>query len=221
MLLLLSVVIAAVLGGCGPKASPQLTYQDTEKAPDPIYITGISTIEDTQGATVHIEGNRMLTYTSVKQSEPLGIVFYFPDTALGEIAAVQSPESNLITRINASELATDEKTVRVEIGLSHDSTYTVDRNENGLKVSFPIVLADESSSEPSEPSDQTDEDAPAQMGIETADTSKVRFETTPASKLSGVIGRIRRRPRCRSRRSRRYDPGLYLFYAFKPTTHCL
>ena len=183
MLLLLSAVMAAALGGCGPKASPQPTYQDAEKAPDPAYITGISAVEDARGAIVHIEGNRMLTYTSVKQSEPLGIVFYFPDTALGEVAAVQTPESDLITKIDASELATDDKTVRVEIDLSHDSTYTVDRNENGLKISFPTAVAEKSYSEPS---DVVNEETPSSMEIETANADQEDFQAEPATRLSGV-----------------------------------
>ncbi len=189
-LLLLFVAITVVFGGCGPKASPQLTYEDTEKVPDPIYITGISATEDVQGkgAVVHIEGSRMLTYTSVKQSEPLGIVFYFPDTALDEVAAIQTPESNLITKISASELATNDKTVRLEIGLSHDSTYTVNRDENGLQVTFPTSIADidNAYSENTEPLNAMDEETPHPMEVETANNTQENLKAAPATELSGI-----------------------------------
>ncbi|MBW2367546.1 MAG: AMIN domain-containing protein [Deltaproteobacteria bacterium] len=127
------VILAMVSGGCGPKkAPPQQVYQEVERAPEPKLITEIRTAEDETATYVRIFGSRLLTYTSVKQPSPLGVVLYFPETALGPVENIQQLDNMTIKAIKASQLTTAGQTVRVEISLNQDVTYSVDRDGNGL-----------------------------------------------------------------------------------------
>jgi len=141
MLLLLFAAITAVPSGCVSKEAPQLAteYQGTEIAPDSTLITGISAAEDDQGTIVTISGNRMLTFTSVKQADPVGVVFYFPNTGLGPAMAQLTSSKGVVSGIESAELVTDNTTVRVAIHLTNESIYTVNQGETELEVIFPAA----------------------------------------------------------------------------------
>ncbi len=148
----LSAVFLLGIGACAKKMSApvQPVYQETPAPPVLSQITDIDTQEDEQAVTVSIKGSKVLTYTSVKQPSPLGVVLYFPDTTISTnvSSALQSIESVLIREIKTSELTTSGQTARVEVVLSQDVPYTADRDGNGLKISFakpnpPIAKASE------------------------------------------------------------------------------
>ena len=184
---LLFSLLAAVPSGCAPKAHPRPAVQETEQAaPAPVLITGISAMEDASGASVLITASGSLTYTSVKQSDPIGVVLYFPESALGNVQAVQTPDSELISRIDASELTTDNKTVRIKIALNHDSTYTVNRTEGGLKISFPNTSAAESAAGPAPPAEMTAVKTPESAPVQPAVSREEAIKAKPATMLSAV-----------------------------------
>jgi type IV pilus assembly protein PilQ len=149
MLLLIAALVAAVPAGCATKASvqPEASYQETETAPDLALITDIRVLEKNQGTIVEISGDRMLTFTSVKQFDPSGILLYFPNTGL-DVDTSQLAVAGVITGIDSSELSTDTATVRVAIHLAEDCAYTVNKDENRLEVIFPST---ETAAVPSEP----------------------------------------------------------------------
>jgi len=103
---------------------------------EPKLITEISTSEDSESFMVWIKGNQLLAYTSVKQPVPLGVLLYFPETALGDMNPTLTPQSDIVGPINASELTDKGHTARVEIALQKDMPYEVTREDLELKISF-------------------------------------------------------------------------------------
>jgi len=117
--------------------------QTTKEAQNPAeqkLINEISTDEDSESITVSIKGDSMLTYTSVKQPFPLGVLLYFPETTLDNIEATYTPESDIVDSINASEFTEDGHTSRIEILLKEDVPYEIIREDQGLKISFQKVV---------------------------------------------------------------------------------
>ena len=78
-----------------PEAKPETT---------PAQITGIKTVSGEDSVMVNISGSKVLTYTSVKQPAPLGVVLYFPDTTIGSLSDIQPMENDLIREIKTSQL---------------------------------------------------------------------------------------------------------------------
>jgi len=130
-------MLMAVLAGCASNTmAVKETKKDAGQAIEPKHITGISASEDLTSSTIWIRGNRLLTYTSVKQTFPLGVLLYFPETVLGDINTSYVPDSDIVSSINSSELTTKGHTSRVEILLKKDASYEVNREDTGLKISF-------------------------------------------------------------------------------------
>ena len=124
-------------------------------------ITDITIEDGKDPVTVSIQGNQLLTYTAVKQPLPLGLVMYFPETSLGIAKREYQSEGNIVSSIKAVELI-EKGPSKVTILLKSDSPYKIDRNGNGLTISFgrngqeaseTTVQADTGKQEPS--SEQT------------------------------------------------------------------
>jgi type IV pilus assembly protein PilQ len=95
------------------------------------------TFDEAAGAyDVHIKGSGPLTFTSVKQPLPLGVILYFPDTTVAPQLSDITSDSDVITSIKAAEVTNDGQTSRVEILLKKDIPYQVQREDDGLKVVF-------------------------------------------------------------------------------------
>jgi len=141
--IILIVVMLLVVAGC---ASKQKAAQQPDKGvvepAESKLITEITTDEDSESFSVWIKGNQLLTYTSVKQPFPLGVLLYFPETSLGNINTTVTPDSDDVGPINASELTDNGQTARIEITLKNDTSYEVSREDNDLKISFKKVTAD-------------------------------------------------------------------------------
>lgn len=132
--------VLAVLG-CVTAQGPQQAGP-TESAPgataDPKRIVAIHTSQDDQAIKVHVTGNRSLTYTSVKQPFPTSVILYFPETALllESVKTEHVQDSDVIGAVKTSELTEKGTTARVEIALKKDVAYQVNREGDGLVVSF-------------------------------------------------------------------------------------
>jgi type IV pilus assembly protein PilQ len=98
-------------------------------------ITDITIEDGKDPVTVSIKGNQLLTYTAVKQPLPLGLVMYFPETSLGIAKREYQSEGNIVASIKAVELI-EKGPSKVTILLKSDSPYKIDRNGNGLTISF-------------------------------------------------------------------------------------
>ncbi|MBW2575678.1 MAG: hypothetical protein JRC88_09350, partial [Deltaproteobacteria bacterium] len=130
-------MLMTVLAGCVSNTmAVKETKKDADQSFEPKCITDISAREDLKSSVIWIRANRLLTYTSVKQPFPLGVLLYFPETALGYINTVDVPDSDIVSSIKASEVTTKGHTSRVEILLKKDASYEVTREDTGLKISF-------------------------------------------------------------------------------------
>ncbi len=89
-----------------------------------------------EGVVVSIQGNAILTYTSVKQSLPLGVVLYFPETSFSESVVRPLVDNGMIETIDISR---QRSATRLTILLKHDVAYEVVREKSGLDVSFSMA----------------------------------------------------------------------------------
>lgn len=129
-------VFMIIFAGCASNMAAKNENKDVEKDSSFKLITNISTVEDSKSIKVIIKANRLLTYTSVKQPSPLGIVLYFPETALKTSEAVYVSDNEIVSSIKALELIKKGHTSRIEISLKKDISYEVTREETGLEISF-------------------------------------------------------------------------------------
>ena len=131
------LALPTLFAGC---ASNTTTVKETQKpmveSAKPKRITQISIAEDSESSIVRIGGNELLSYTSVKQPFPLGVLLYFPETVLDNIQSNFSPESDIVAGIKSSELSAKGHASRIEISLKKDVSYEVVREDTGLKIVF-------------------------------------------------------------------------------------
>jgi type IV pilus assembly protein PilQ len=130
------ILLSMFIGCASNTKSVKETQKDAVESSKSKLITQISTTEDPKTSTVRISGNQLLTYTSVKQPSPPGVMIYFPETAFGNIDGNYHPESDIVASIDTSALKTEEKTSRVEILLNKDVSYEVIRDNSDLVISF-------------------------------------------------------------------------------------
>jgi type IV pilus assembly protein PilQ len=150
------VILLPMFIGC---ASNTKAVKETEKlavgSSTSRLITQISAVEDSETSDVRVSGDQLLTYTSVKQSSPLGVLLYFPETDVDNIDSNYHPESDVVASIKTSELTAKGQTTRIEILLKEDVSYEVIREDKDLIISFkkpataspPLKKAEKSSVE--------------------------------------------------------------------------
>ena len=179
LLILIGIAALVMVGSC---ASSQSVMDESQN--DGISsskkITNIFTEEDPEGIHVIIEGSQQLTYTSVKQNFPLGILFYFPETALDSELNVQ-PENEIIDTIEARQLAEAEAGARILISLKSDMPYDVTPEGLGIKISF---------SKPAEiseiPEAVTATATAAELQAPPEDTGEQEVSAIPATTLESI-----------------------------------
>jgi type IV pilus assembly protein PilQ len=165
-----------VFAGCasGPHAKPAAVTP--EPTPGEKIIHRIAVSEDVETSQVIMYANQPLTYTAVKHQFPLGVVLYFPDTALEGIQDSYSPpDSTLIKAIQASELRRKRPSSRIEIRLNRDVSYEVTRAENQVLVR----LSRKSVVEPREAKKPEPEKAPQIAKKVQPETRKMARAETP------------------------------------------
>jgi len=129
-------LLMVIFVGCVATKTAKKADTDAGDTAEPKIIREIITGEDSESSMVMIRGNRLLTYTSVKQPYPLGVLLYFPETALANIEKEMTLESDIVEAINASELSDNGQTARIEILLKKDITYEINREDSGIVISF-------------------------------------------------------------------------------------
>ncbi|MCG2757478.1 MAG: type IV pilus secretin PilQ, partial [Desulfobacteraceae bacterium] len=184
------VILIAVFTGC---AQNMAAKKDLEISPEPKLITEISTSEDSDSFNVLVKGNRMLTYMSVKQPFPLGVLLYFPETGLDNIKTNISPESEIIGSITASELTEEGHKSRIEILLKKDVPYKAANEGTCLKISFskpPKDLSSPtlSSSGPVEKPVEKNEEKAVVESKKPAWVNRIDFSSEEAGKSTIIIG---------------------------------
>ena len=154
-------------------------------------ITDISISDMADSIIVSIDGNKLLTYTSVKQPLPLGLVLYFPETSLGIAKTEYALDNAVLGSIKAVELIENGPS-KITISLKEDVTYDIARNGNGLSVTFnTITAASELNDELPEPKSEIEtaevvEETPVEPAIEsiTEEATAQAAEETPVPSLA-------------------------------------
>lgn len=163
------IMFMTLLGGCASTVPPVQPAAAPEPPGVPAIskkqITGIQVAEEAENVLVSISANQMLTYTSVKQPHPLGIVLYFPETTIAPAVASRMPGSDIVSSVQSEALKANENTSRIAIELNADASYLVRRNDNGLTVSIPKAQAKD---EPPRPAAELPAEAPMPVAPATA-----------------------------------------------------
>lgn len=136
-----------MVAGCVDQQHVKTDQQLKETVSSPNMITTVQAVQDTDSIDILIHGDRLLTYTSVKQPFPKAVVMYFPETMLADNINIPAPpENDVIAGINAKQLENSGKTARIEILMKPDAGCEVSREGDALKVSFTKAQAAASAS---------------------------------------------------------------------------
>ena len=129
---LIALLLTAGLTGCASQSATQVKRAEGDK-----LITDIVTSEDAANLFVTVKGSQRLAYTSVKQDFPLGVQFYFPDTALDNLReSYYPPENDTISTIRATDVAEGGKGAQIFIALKRDVAYELIPEGADIKIAF-------------------------------------------------------------------------------------
>ena len=135
-MLFLALLLLMLAAGCASTpADKEAPMQEAALTAGQKTITDIQTVATATADTVIIKATGALSYTSVKQQDPLGVILLFPETSLGELSSKYTPDNRTIRNITPA-LSPDQKNVRLEIGLNLDLPYEVKKSGDNLEVVF-------------------------------------------------------------------------------------
>ena len=129
--------------GCATDTGIRPTTQDSQQGDVPKQITGIQVLKESDADVVSIQGNTILSYTSIKQPSPLSVILFFPETIVGDATPAPPTDADVIGDLAVSRVG-DALTTKIEIALKKDVPYHVQREGNILKVSFVRKAAEAS-----------------------------------------------------------------------------
>lgn len=125
------VALTVFFLGCIPDKTVNSSIENIESIVErPKIITGISFADNAKSFNISIQGNVSLTYSSVKQPFPLGIVLYFPETELENIKDSYPLDNNIISDV----LTVKGHTSKIVILLKKDISYKVTRQDAEIIV---------------------------------------------------------------------------------------
>lgn len=96
-------------------------------------IENVTVTDHPESVDVLIQGNQVLTYTSVRQVAPLGLILYFSKTRLNTTENFFTPPNAVVLSVSAAEIV---ETSKVEIYLKKEAFYEITREGNSLRVTF-------------------------------------------------------------------------------------
>ncbi len=132
----LGLAVVFFLAGCAAQHADRKTSVTGIDPSQSMEITSIGLSEESDSINVVISGAEPLTYTSVKQPLPLGVVLYFPNTRLNASQTDVQSTGNPVTSIHAGQIEAKSDTTRIEILLAADVPYNVVQDGNSLKIQF-------------------------------------------------------------------------------------
>jgi type IV pilus assembly protein PilQ len=137
-LVIFLIAVLGLSGGCAAnKPVAKEAPGEQQAATSAKSISAIMVTENATSCVVQVEGNSQLTYTSVKQDFPLGVLFYFRGTEIDSAVAQQAvTENSLIESIEASQISENQDMSRLFIALKQDVPYEVVDDETGIRIEF-------------------------------------------------------------------------------------
>ena len=186
----LGLFVAFLLAGCATQNADRETGVTGLDPSQSMEITSIGLSEEPDSINVVINGIEPLTYTSVKQPLPLGVVLYFPNTRLNVSQADVPSTGNPVTSIHAGQIEAKTNTTRIEILLAADVPYNVVQDGNSLKIQFPKNISESTS----DSSESTTESGVAQQPVMTEEAQVVPVApftpVEPSGAFQGTGARI-------------------------------
>jgi type IV pilus assembly protein PilQ len=182
-LVIFLIVLVCQVGGCTANKPVVSDASNGQQLTDSKRITDITASEDDSSYLILVNGNRQLTYTSVKQNLPLGILFYFQDTQIDDtVEPLVFTDNEIIDSIEVSPVNDKQDMSRLLISLKQDIPYEVTAEGNGIRISFvkPIgekITDDEVTTDKADTSSETIVAEPIQ---EVTPTTKI------ASRIEGI-----------------------------------
>jgi len=134
-------LIFLMMAGCATKATTKPGAVEAEPAPSEGVIHEVTVSEEQTAVIVTLKADRPITYTSVKQLLPPGVVLYFPNTSLEGLQETYAPESTLIKSIVTSQRTEKKGASRIKINLKSDVPYRATQENNRLLVYFRKPIA--------------------------------------------------------------------------------
>ena len=186
----LGLFVAFLLAGCATQNADRETGVAGLDPSQSMEITSIGLSEEPDSINVVINGIEPLTYTSVKQPLPLGVVLYFPNTRLNVSQTDVLSTGNPVTSIHAGHIEAKTNTTRIEILLAADVPYNVVQDGNSLKIQFPKNISESTS----DSSESTTESGVAQQPVMTEEAQVVQVApftpVEPSGAFQGTGARI-------------------------------
>ena len=130
------LAVAFTLAGCATQQSGSKAGAAGVDPSQALVITSVELSETSDSMEVVIDGPDPLTYTSVKQPAPLGVILYFPNTRLNVSQTDMQSSGDPVTSVHAGQIEAQQTTTRIEILLSADVPYNVVQNGTSLAVRF-------------------------------------------------------------------------------------
>jgi len=124
---------ALTAGGCASDKGMVAPAVATPSVMAERVITGVETRVAPGEVIVSIQGSAMLTYASIPQSLPPGVVLHFPDADFSDVGVHSPVENEVVETIKASRRG---NATQIKILLKKESEYEVVRSGNGLNVVF-------------------------------------------------------------------------------------
>jgi type IV pilus assembly protein PilQ len=128
------IAAVMIIGISLPGPAGGATASETGNPEPPRKITHVEVVDQPEAVHVLIQGEPLLTYTSVKQASPLGLILYFSNTGLQTSRNFFTPPNPVLQSVTAAEVAREGTTARVQLLFKRDALYEVNRQGSGLKV---------------------------------------------------------------------------------------
>jgi hypothetical protein len=132
ILIIRMIVIIFFFHGCASQNAASLRSTEFKQIIDIIISENFDTLIFT------IVGNQSLTHTEIKQTDPIGVLFIFPDTSLAVgNTYYQSPTNEIFRFVKADEVIENERRIsRIFIALKKDTPYNIIPSDPQLQVVF-------------------------------------------------------------------------------------
>jgi len=100
----IGLAVAFFLAGCATQQSDSKSGVADVDPSQSSEITSIELSEEADAINVLVRGTEPLTYTSVKQPAPLGVILYFPNTKLHALPTDVQSSGDPVTSIHAGQV---------------------------------------------------------------------------------------------------------------------
>jgi type IV pilus assembly protein PilQ len=182
--------LMAVMAGCASQPAQQPAAENVP-AVQRTAITGIGVSNSDETTEVIISADGPLTFSSLKQPDPLAVVLYFPDSTVDRLAGAPSGSSPLIKGVTARDNA-GSQTARIEIQLAQDVPYTAQKTDSGVRLTFVHADLASATAAPQPMAAQAPMDRSAAPGPSTAEpaSSAVAPTAQVSAPQSGTAGGV-------------------------------